>query len=85
MPTPDIEFHTAVTDESDRATMVELQFNEDSLAESRRLSAPESHPDFDGKHCVSCDVLIPKARLELKKVRCVDCQSLLELKSKMYR
>ena len=43
-------------------------------------SAPESHPDFDGAHCVEehCGEPIPKARLALGKVRCVSCQSLLE-------
>ena len=81
--TQEIEFHTVESDESDRATMVELQFNEDSIAEARKRSAPETHPDFDGKHCVNCEVTIPKARLELNKVRCVDCQALLEQKSKL--
>ena len=43
-------------------------------------SGPESHPDFDGVHCVEpdCEIEIPTARLALGKVRCVDCQELLE-------
>ena len=47
---------------------------------ARGKSAPESHPDFDGVHCVEdeCGVAIPAGRLNLGKVRCVDCQSLLE-------
>lgn len=47
---------------------------------ARGKSAPESHPDFDGQHCVEedCGVEIPAARLALGKVRCIDCQALLE-------
>ena len=46
----------------------------------RSKSAPEHHPDFDGRHCVEehCGVEIPAGRLALGKIRCVDCQSLLE-------
>ena len=52
------------------------------LAESLRKqvgkSAPESHPNFDGLHCLDCDDEIPPARLALKRIRCVLCQGLLE-------
>ncbi len=41
-------------------------------------SAPETHPDFNGKDCVDCEELIPPARLALGKVRCVECQGILE-------
>ena len=81
----DTEFHTTETDENDRATLVELQFNEDSIAEARKRAATETHPDFDGKHCVACDALIPKSRLDLGKVRCVECQTLRERTAKLYR
>lgn len=52
----------------------------DAERRARGKSAPESHPDFDGSHCVeeNCGIPIPKARLALGKVRCVDCQSLKE-------
>jgi len=43
-------------------------------------SGPEKHPEFDGESCVDCGIEIPKARLALCKVRCVDCQTLLEKK-----
>lgn len=45
-------------------------------------SGPETHPDFDGEHCVDCEVEIPVKRLELYKVRCVSCQELLENKGR---
>lgn len=38
-------------------------------------SAAETHPDFDGAHCVRCEDPIQPARLKLGKVRCVDCQT----------
>lgn len=46
---------------------------------------PESHPNFDGTHCVEedCGVQIPQARLAMGKVRCVDCQTLIEKRHKM--
>lgn len=45
---------------------------------ARGKSGPESHPDFDGSHCVDCEEDIPAKRLALKKVRCVECQARLE-------
>lgn len=45
---------------------------------ARGHSAPEFHPDFDGKNCVDCDDAIHPARLKLGRVRCVECQQLLE-------
>lgn len=52
------------------------------LAEAERRargkSAPERHPDFDGEHCVDCDEPVVAGRLALGKVRCLDCQLLLE-------
>ena len=81
----EIEFQTQESDESDRATRIEQMFTEDAVADARRLAAPETHPDFDGKHCVNCDAKIPAARLALAKVRCVDCQSQVEQKQRMFR
>ena len=47
---------------------------------ARGKSGPESHPDFDGRHCVgeACGEEIPEARLKMGKVRCRDCQELKE-------
>lgn len=46
-------------------------------------SAPETHPDFDGNHCVDCEEPILVARLKLGKVRCVPCQQRLEKRRAM--
>lgn len=52
----------------------------DSERHARGKSGPESHPDFDGSHCVDCEDEILPARLLLGRVRCVVCQEVLESK-----
>lgn len=47
------------------------------LAVRRNLVA-EFHEDFDGVHCMECDVAIPKLRLDDGKIRCTACQSIRE-------
>lgn len=42
-------------------------------------AANEKPPrDFDGKHCVDCDLEIPKERLAIGRWTCVHCQALKE-------
>jgi RNA polymerase-binding transcription factor DksA len=65
-------------DDYDVASEVELAQREKAIAETRARNAPETHPDFDGTHCVDCDDEIPEQRLFLGKVRCVVCQGRLE-------
>lgn len=57
----------------------------DAERRARGKSAPESHPDFDGLHCVEedCGVVIPRERLNVGKVRCVDCQRLREERARL--
>lgn len=73
---------TPTADENDRASMREMQFNAEALEKARKRAGPESHPDFDGKHCVECDEVIHKERIKLGKVRCVHCQSILEKRNR---
>ena len=73
-----------LTDENDRASAIEAQFNEDALENARRKTLPETNPDFDGLHCIDCDEKIPAARLKLGKIRCVDCQTILEKQGKFF-
>lgn len=51
---------------------------DNAILEATRKAKPETHPDFDGAHCVDCEVEIPKPRLLMGKVRCVHCQTVLE-------
>ena len=59
----------------------------DSIAQAQRDNGilfaqlavrPEKHPEFDGLHCVDCEVSIPAPRLAMGRVRCVECQEDLE-------
>ena len=52
-----------------------------SAKESPALKAQE-HPDFDGVHCVDCDVEIPEVRLKWGRVRCTACEEIIELKKR---
>lgn len=78
------ENYFELTDESDRASAIEAQFNEDALQEARRRTAPETSPDFDGLHCIDCSEGIPAARLKLGKIRCIDCQTLKEKQTRFF-
>ena len=73
-----------LTDENDRASAIEAQFNEDALENARRKTLPETNPDFDGVHCIDCDEKIPAARLKLGKIRCIECQTVLEKQGKFF-
>ena len=73
-----------VYDEADQAAMIQMAENAKALAKVKARLAPEMHPNFDGKHCIECGDKIPKLRLEMAKIRCVHCQSALEVKSKLY-
>lgn len=75
-------------DPFDHASELESSFRELSLSEARRKLKPEQEQNEDGTwpvlYCVDCDDEIPEARLAMGKIRCVDCQSNLERKSKMF-
>jgi RNA polymerase-binding transcription factor DksA len=72
-------------DALDRASQLEEQQRSARINETRQAAAPETHPDFDGIHCVAdgCGVVIPEARRALGKVRCIDCQQELEDRRKL--
>ena len=71
-------------DENERATLIEGQFTEAAIEAVREQVQPESHPDFDGAHCVECEKPLPPARLALGRVRCVACQEQLEREARRY-
>ncbi|MGA0955542.1 MAG: hypothetical protein ACO3SN_07200, partial [Burkholderiaceae bacterium] len=78
------ENYFELTDESDRASAIETQFNEDALEQARRKTAPETSPDFDGVHCIDCGESIVAARLKLGKISCIDCQTILEKQNRFF-
>lgn len=71
-----------VFDETDYAQHLQLMEQAEVSRRARELNRPQTHPDFDGLHCVECDIEIPKLRLDSGRVRCVDCQTDIENESK---
>lgn len=65
-------------DEGDISQLLSFYEEEKRKEQIALLNQPETHPDFDGKNCIDCAYEIPKERLEMKKIRCVDCQQELE-------
>lgn len=78
------DVNNEVLDEGDQAALIQMSENQQALAKIQAKLAPESHPDFDGVHCIDCEKEIPAARLGMGKIRCVYCQSILEARSKLY-
>lgn len=56
----------------------EQREREAGVAAASATTRPETHPDFDGVHCVDCEDDIHPLRLAMGKVRCVLCQSAKE-------
>ncbi|MCX8013992.1 MAG: hypothetical protein N3A02_06850 [Rectinema sp.] len=73
------------SDEVDRASAAADIFNADALRDVRRNVLPESHPDFDGKHCVVCGEDIHPVRLAMSRIRCAECQAVIESQKKFFR
>ncbi|MDI6976631.1 hypothetical protein [Serratia sp. Se-RSBMAAmG] len=73
---------TEVSDEADLAQLIQLNESAYLQEQARKANAPESHPDFDGVHCVDCDDTLPEVRLKAGRVRCTTCQSDIEKRAK---
>lgn len=84
MENNDMLDNTEVYDEGDLASAYERGFIQEALNRHKEKLAPETHPDFDGETCIGCGVDIPVLRLNMGKIRCVDCQDKLEKRKKLY-
>lgn len=71
-----------MTDIIDLANDVQDQLNSDAEARVRSKVAPEAHPDFNGCDCVDCGDGMHPVRLAARRVRCTECQSILERRAK---
>lgn len=74
----DIDLTHQVLDEGEEAALRQMQENQHALSKIQSLLAPQTHPDFDGIHCIDCDNEIPKGRIADGRIRCVHCQSAIE-------
>ena len=66
------------SDSLDKASEIQDTINNAGIAAAALRVAPEKHPDFDGKHCVTCGEDMPPVRLAYGRIRCVHCQTILE-------
>lgn len=66
-------------DELETAEEVREQAVVDGLA-SVRAQLVQTHPDFDGIHCINprCGEELPPVRIAYKRVRCAPCQAEVE-------
>lgn len=67
-----------VFDDADVAQHAQLRELAEIQYRARLANQPEHDPSFDGRHCVECHCDIPRRRLAMGKVRCVDCQEDLD-------
>lgn len=74
-----------VTELVDQAQLQQMENERRALDKVRASLGPETHPDFDGKHCLDCGETIPAKRRMMDKIRCVRCQDTLERGSKLRR
>ena len=74
-----------LTDVLDMASQLQEQQNEQAIARVRQSDKPQSHPDFDGEHCVDCDIEMPELRLSMHRIRCTSCESVVEKARSMMR
>lgn len=70
----------------DQANLITEFMTERAVAQRRAQAAPQFHPDFDGVHCVEkdCGVDMPPERLTARRVRCVECQRIIEKRESAY-
>jgi RNA polymerase-binding transcription factor DksA len=82
--------HEKITDESDRATEVEMHFTADSIEEVRRRCTREQEPSEDGRYpvvdCVRCGEPIGLGRLKaaIQNTICIDCARLAEKSTRRF-
>jgi hypothetical protein len=72
-------------DDLEMAGALQEHYNAEGRARSERALAPETHPDFDGVHCVEadCGVELPAVRLAYKRIRCTPCATAAEHRAKL--
>ena len=74
-------------DPLDLASEQELTSTESYIAQARAKNKPEQIQNPDGTwpetECLDCGEEIPQGRLELGKIRCIECQEFLEKRQRL--
>lgn len=73
-----------VFDDAEIAQINNLREIENIISIVRRMNRKETFTGFNGR-CIDCDIKIPKERLKLNKIRCIDCQRDFENEEKRKR
>jgi RNA polymerase-binding transcription factor DksA len=50
----------------------------DALARQAAKNAPQFDSRFNGTDCIDCEEAIPQERLNMSKVRCCECQEVVD-------
>jgi RNA polymerase-binding transcription factor DksA len=70
------------SDQLDHAAELTHKFTSKAIADARYKAKPQQAPDADGVYphpdCVDCDEPIVPLRLQMGRIRCVDCQTRFE-------
>lgn len=76
-------------DDLDRAADLTRKLEEAALVEVQRAAAPQQTRRQDGSwpspDCVDCDAELSQFRLNLGRLRCVECQEALEKGRRHFR
>lgn len=72
-------------DELETASHLQEQMNLAGRRAAEAAMAPQTHPDFDGAHCLDCDVDMPAVRLAYGRIRCTACQVAADKLAKLRR
>lgn len=68
---------TEVFDDVDMASNLAMGYAEQAWRKHReKMSIKVVHPDFDGTHCVECEIDIPALRIDMGSCRCTECQEM---------
>lgn len=71
--------------EEGEIAQLKQQLEMEALLQQHKLKMqPETHPDFDGVCCIDCGEEIPEERLNMKRIRCTHCQTLIENRAKRF-
>lgn len=61
-------------DELEMASHLQDQLNTQGRKVVAAALAPQTHPDFNGKDCLDCEVELPPVRIAMGRIRCTVCQ-----------
>lgn len=71
-------------DLADQASAQEEAFRDLALRAMSKRAARETHPDFDGEHCLGCGNEVEVQRLALGYISCVPCKTAQEKRNKLH-